>query len=270
MPDDDVASSLSDLERKLEALERELHAGRTASGGSHAPGVGAAHVRGNGHAEAATESPFAAALAAPELPPAPDLAPPPAPRPAASGPVHAHVATPPAPPRSAGAEPPEPDAETPPALAADAARLIGDARAELGGLHAHLDELVRFREQLERSAAELMAEYDRLIGVLRAAAEHEQAAAGLAAAVDAIVLDGMLTVDAGPFEDIAELARFEQALNAVPGVRDVHVRTLERSRALVDVILGEPVAFGSALRKASAQSVAVTRAVPGHVTVEMA
>lgn len=256
MPDDDVASSLNDLERKLQALERELHAGRgTGGAGLHAHSTAVAAGR-DGDDPRTAQSPFAAALAAPELPASPSSAEPPA--------AHSYVATPPVPPRApaeAGAEPPS---------ANGAAHLVGDARAELSGLQAHLDELMRFREQFERSAQELLAEYDRLLAGLRAAAEREQAAAGATAALEATVLDGMLTIDAGPFEEMAALARFEQALREVPGARDVHVRTLERSRALVDVILGEPVAFGAALRRASTQPLAITRAAPGHVTVELA
>lgn len=50
--------------------------------------------------------------------------------------------------------------------APDTAALAAGAHAELGTLDAHLDELVAFRQRLEHAAAELTAEYRRLLAVL--------------------------------------------------------------------------------------------------------
>ena len=268
MTDPDVAAGLSDLERKLAALEQELKGSRRsvavkvpANGGTESPGSGPAWAATDG------ESPFSAALGTVAEAPAPEEPPAAAPSTPAEPPAppHAFVAAPPPPPSQANPQAPEPLGED----GDDTARVVGDARHELGGLHAHLDELERFREQLERSAQELMAEYDRLLVGLRATAEREQSATGSPAGLDAAVLDGMLTVDAGPFADIATLAELEQALGGLPGVRDVHVRTFERSHALIDVILGEPIAFGTALRRSSTLVFSVTRAIPGHVTIAL-
>ena len=233
MPDRDEPASLGELERKLEALEQELQGTRSERAPVPATGCPA---RGRAH----TDSSYAAALASAGAPIG--AVRPPERAGALAAPLPAERPAPPA-------TPPEDPAQ-------------GLAGQELGGLHAHLDELASFREQLERSARELMAEYDRLLGGLRAAADREQVAVGL----EATVLDGMLTVDAGPFADAAGLAAFEHAVRALPGVR---VRTYERSRALTDVVLGEPVAFGAALRRSSALEFTLARAVPGHVTLEL-
>jgi len=49
---------------------------------------------------------------------------------------------------------------------ASAARLLSEARSRIGGLSGQLDELLRFRDQLERSVRELASDYDRLQGTL--------------------------------------------------------------------------------------------------------
>jgi chromosome segregation ATPase len=46
---------------------------------------------------------------------------------------------------------------------ADADRLLAEARARLRELTGQVDELLRFREQLHRTARELEAEYGRLL-----------------------------------------------------------------------------------------------------------
>ncbi len=46
---------------------------------------------------------------------------------------------------------------------ADADRLVAEARARLGGLDREVDELLRFRERLQRTTRELEDEYERLL-----------------------------------------------------------------------------------------------------------
>lgn len=80
--------------------------------------------------------------------------------------------TTPAPPVEAEPAPPfettpaPPTDVTPPRPATgmgDADRLLAEARARLGGLTGQVDELLRFREQLQRTARELEAEYSRVL-----------------------------------------------------------------------------------------------------------
>ena len=72
---------------------------------------------------------------------------------------------PPAPPAATPAPAPAP-AATPSAQTTDV--LVNEARERLGGLDAQVDELLRFREQLQRSARELEAEYARVLSRLGA------------------------------------------------------------------------------------------------------
>ena len=150
-----------------------------------------------------------------------------------------------------------------------------------------LEELERFREQLERATRELRAEYDRVLGGLRAGldaarqapaapANGNGAAAGPPPPVplapagglgDSTLLDGPISLDAGPFADIATLSGFERALASLPGVRDVHVRLFEGSRAQIDATLDEPVALGGALRRAAPVAFAITPTGPGRLAV---
>lgn len=81
------------------------------------------------------------------------------------------------------------------------------------------------------------------------------------------VMDGAITVDAGPFTDITVLSGFEQALGSVPGVRDVYVRGFEGSRAQIDVTLGQPVALGTELHRFSPVPFAITAVDAGRLSV---
>jgi len=224
MPDD-VTGTLSDLERKLVDLERELQ--------SVASGT-------------------------------------PAPRPAAGGGVTA---------------PSEP--------AVEPAVRIDDLRGQIS-------DLVRFRDQLEAAARELVAEYDRLVGRLQTgeapaavaapapaaapaeptppvatpigAASGDPAGAPIAAAgVDeSMMFEGAVVVDAGPFNDITTLTTFEQAMGRVPGAEDVYVRSFEGLRALIDVRLSTPVALVQALRDSLPLPMTPREVHDGRLVVDLA
>jgi hypothetical protein len=222
----DVTSTLTDLERKLVELEREL--GSVAGGGS-APSERAA-------------SGAAPAVAAP------------------------------------------PSEVRPPALR------VEDLRGQIA-------DLVRFRDQLEAAARDLVSEYDRLVDRLQSTepadpgvaaapalapspavpapapmgappvaptwATSDQLPAAVAAGLppspipqaaasspqDATSFVGAVVVDAGPFADITTLTTFEQALGRVSGAEDVYVRSFEGDRALIDVRLSNPVPLLQLLRE---------------------
>ena len=82
-------------------------------------------------------------------------------------------------------------------------------------MRAELEELMRFREQLEATAQSLVAEYDRVVTKVTEPAR----------------------VEAGPFADIGAVERFEQQLAALPGVREARVRKYKGGRAVIDVTL---------------------------------
>jgi hypothetical protein len=131
----DVSQTLDELERKLRQLEQEL--------ASTSPRlVGAVSVSD-------LPDPVPLADAAPTAVPEPVPAPAPMVEP-----------TPPAP--------------RPAALESDPDRLIAEARARLGGpggLGGQVDELLRFREQLQRTARELEDEYSRVLARIGAPVE---------------------------------------------------------------------------------------------------
>lgn len=76
-------------------------------------------------------------------------------------------------------------------------------------------------------------------------------------------VEGQLTVDAGPFGDIATLSQFEQALGRLPGAQDVYVKGFEGHRALIDLQLASPIALATHLRQVSPLVVTVHEPVPG-------
>ena len=52
--------------------------------------------------------------------------------------------------------------------------------------------------------------------------------------------EGTVTVEAGPFADVAQLSAFEDALAAIATVEDVYIRTFDRNRAHFELRLAEP------------------------------
>jgi hypothetical protein len=84
-----------------------------------------------------------------------------------------------------------------------------------------------------------------------------------------VTVSGHVTVDAGPFTDIATLSAFEQAIGRIPGAEDVYVRGFEGNRAHIDVDLGTPVALGGALRERLSFGLDVLQTAPGQVRVDL-
>ena len=85
----------------------------------------------------------------------------------------------------------------------------------VASMRAEVDELMRFREQLEATARELVAEYDKVVTKVTEPA----------------------VVEAGPFDGIGAVARFEQQLRALPGVHEAKVRRYKGGHAVIDVQL---------------------------------
>jgi hypothetical protein len=247
----DVTTTLSELERKLKELERELETvGRggeldsdPAQGGwTPVPDPPQEHAAvppggaGPGSATPLTASWHGTAGA--------DAPPPP---PAFNG-VPPVPVTPPAAPWPQAAAP---QAVPPPAYAPP-------PPAPAAGLHRQLDELLAFRDRLVRTTDDLVSELSRVLTEL-----------GVGAAPDPAdtLLSGDVTIDAAPFNDLATLAAFEQALQRVGGVAGVHVRTLDAGRATIDVRLLGPVALAAALRATAPLPFAVTDVRDGRLTL---
>jgi hypothetical protein len=199
-----------------------------------------------------------------------------------------------------------------PAETHHAALRVEDLRGEIA-------ELVRFRDQLEAAAKELVTEYDRLVSRLRAgagesaepSAEPAASARGIGGAtrapadepapspveeadvsaepgLPAAVAAGMpgqtrpaapaeagneyvgaVTIDAGPFTDIATLQAFEQALGRVEGATDVYVKSFEGNRALIDVRLSNPVHLVQQLHDQLALPIKASEAGNNRLTVDV-
>jgi hypothetical protein len=143
---------------------------------------------------------------------------------------------------SRAAERPEPPAGSGDPSGVDA------LRSEIAGL-------VGFRDRLEAAAQDLVAEYDRLIERLTPPpAEGERT----------------LVLDAGPFADIAALARFERALAEVAGAEHVHVDSFRDGRARIDVRVEGPMALAERLRERLGLPITQRETDEGHVVIDVA
>lgn len=183
-----------------------------------------------------------------------------------------------------------------------------DAGLRVEDLRGEIADLVKFRDQLEAAARELVSEYDRLVSRLQTSApngdaeaapepppgaevpaslgpppEHQlppAVAAGLPghsppgpatppSAGDTMSFVGAVVVDAGPFSDITTLQSFEQGLSKVAGAEDVYVRSFEGNRALIDVRLSNPVPLVQLLREQLDLPIITREAGEGRLTVDL-
>lgn len=125
-----------------------------------------------------------------------------------------------------------------------------------------LTELVAFRDLLERSANTLIGEYDRLLERLRAgplgvAGQGEQ------------TFEGHVTIEAGPFPDVANLLAFERGVLAVPGAHDARVSSYDGSTAAIHALLAQPVALVTELRRLSPLPFTVVGSQPGALVLQL-
>lgn len=130
------------------------------------------------------------------------------------------------------------------------------------GLRDEIAGLVRFRDQLEAAADQLVAEYTRLV-------ERLQASAG-AQAPGQERFEGAVTVDAGPFPDDSLLDVFTSALAHVEGAEDVFVQSYEGQRAELTVRLASPVDLTRRLQDLLGLPVTATAATDRRLTVDLA
>ena len=191
---------------------------------------------------------------------------------------------------SSPAAAPAPLAATPsPTETRQASLRVEDLRGEIA-------ELVKFRDQLETAARELVSEYDRLVSRLQGGSPPEpdvaaptaptappeatlppSAGIGMATlpepvaagADDDMTFEGAVVVDAGPFRDITTLQSFEQALSRVDGAQDAYVRAFEGDRALIDVRLSNPVHLVQLLRNQLSWPIIAREAGEGRLTVDV-
>jgi hypothetical protein len=157
--------------------------------------------------------------------------------------------------------------------------------AGLDDLARQIDDLTRFRDQLQRIGRELEDEYARVLARLEARPEAarepepepapepvpvEPAPAEPAPEPAPTTAPGTITVDAGPFSDLDALGAFEQVLAGIAGVETVAVTGFEGRRAIVEARLGAPVALESELRDALPLPVVRAVSEPGRLVVDLA
>jgi sarcosine oxidase gamma subunit len=130
-------------------------------------------------------------------------------------------------------------------------RPVAPAAGGTEDLARQIDELARFREQLQRVGRELEAEYERVLARLGqevgTPAVADAPAATAAAAPVEPAPPGVTVVDAGPFADLAALGSFEAAVGVITGVTAVEITGFEGRRAIAEVRTEGAVALPDAL-----------------------
>jgi hypothetical protein len=190
--------------------------------------------------------------------------------------LQAELAAPDVAPRVEEPPPPEPPPPAEPPAPPPAPR---------GPLQDQLDELLRFRDQLATAANQLVEDYTRLLEQLERAAQMP-AAGGWASSPaaghmtfpvpppsspssESTLFAGTVVVEAAPFDEIGTLAIFEAVLRSIPQAEDVHVRSFEGGRAVLDVRLAGEVPLVFELRRASDHAFDVEHAEPGRLELAM-
>jgi hypothetical protein len=176
-----------------------------------------------------------------------------------------------------------------------------EASLRVEDLRGEIADLVRFRDQLESAARELVSEYDRLVARIQGApapppapsapvaapsapaapaapvaatpapapAPAPPAPAAAGAVDEELPFEGQVTVDAGPFRDITTLQSFEQALARVDGAQDVYVRAFEGDRAHIDVRLSNQVPLVRLLREQLSLPIIAREAGEGRLSIDV-
>jgi hypothetical protein len=149
-----------------------------------------------------------------------------------------------------------------------AARPVAPAAGGTEDLARQIDELARFREQLQRVGRELEAEYERVLARLGQEVEAP-AAAPPPEPEPGPVSAGVTVLDAGPFSDLAALGTFEQAVAGIPGVGGVEITGFEGRRALAEVTVSGEVALLDELRAALPGTFIRATAAPDRLVVDL-
>ena len=131
-----------------------------------------------------------------------------------------------------------------------------------------VDDLVRFREQLVRSTQQLVGEYTRLLERLGAMAAERQPPA--VSGLDATVLSGNVTIEAGPFGSAATASAFAEAVARIEGIEIVASGEAAGGRTAIDVKLARPLPLAAALRTVSPVGFQVVEAGGGRLVLATA
>ena len=160
----------------------------------------------------------------------------------------------------------------------DAARIRAAAALEEERARSQVEELLRLRDTLattlrtvSRATSNARCRASRSPSRTRASARARAgcgARAGGVVAAPAVeppapagdLFNGQVEVEAGPFQNFASLAAFEQALGGLSKVEDVYIRRFEGDRATIEITLQEPAALLDEM----------TQRLPYRLTVDVA
>jgi hypothetical protein len=141
----------------------------------------------------------------------------------------------------------------------------------LEDLARQIDDLSRFRDQLQRIGRELEDEYARVMARLGAAeAPDPPAPPASPAPLAQPDAEGTVVLEAGPFADLAALGAAEDALRRAPGVEAVDVTGVEGRRAVLELRLGHPAAIGELVAATLEGATVRPGTTPGRFVVELA
>jgi hypothetical protein len=128
----------------------------------------------------------------------------------------------------------------------DAARIRAAAALEEERTRTRVEELLKLRDTLATTIRSVTRDFERTMdGVEEPAQTPEPEPAPvlpqvLRAPHTGDLFDRRVELEAGPFEDFASLAAFEQALGGLSKVEDVYIRRFEGDQATMEVTLHEP------------------------------
>jgi hypothetical protein len=229
----DVMATLAELDEKLAALQREVHGGDLD----------------------------------PSRPEPADLRPGPV---AAGRPSDGPAADPPADPAPGGFEAGAPATPAPPRrVPAPAVRTL--TVAELSGWRERLRDAVAHLTALQAEIHARIVEAGPPAAdpFLPARAPIDPSSGAPVPTPHDRIFDGRVTVDAGPFLDVADVSTFQRALEQVAGAAEVYVTGFELNRAVFELDLAQPVALGREIRAALPFNFAIFEAGHGRLAINV-
>jgi hypothetical protein len=153
--------------------------------------------------------------------------------------------------------------------------------AATGALSIDLEQLLLFRDRLERVMRGLVEDYSGLLPARHSPPPLTEAAPAsshapppplvapspLVAPEDEAIFEGHVELGVGPFYDIGSLSSFEQQLARLPHATEASVRRFEASHAVIDLRLSAPTVLIRELRLTLGVRFSVRDLSPGRVSL---
>jgi hypothetical protein len=128
--------------------------------------------------------------------------------------------------------------------------------------------LASAREQLAEIAARVRESLERLPDPVAAAVPPPGAAAATGWDEDHVYV-GTVSVACGPFDDVEQLAAFQQALESLDGVGEVYTRSFDGNTVHFDVSLARPTVLLAQLKRVAESPLTVVEGGDRHVRLEL-